>query len=157
MQSKFDCKFPCLARATVPICQFSLTRDTIDLNYATVHMFANKSETKTRCLGLILTGAAPPRCCVGFIEAIFGHSLGPGEVRGIAPLWGREEIGEPCGRTLPQTDVRLKSGERNRVVLVRGKRFHNGSHRLRRGILLFPHNVCSMNCHGCCLFTLMRW
>ena len=27
-------------------------------------------------------------------------------------------------------------GQRNRVVSVRGKRFHNGSHRLRRGILL---------------------
>ena len=30
----------------------------------------------------------------------------------------------------------LVANERNRVVLVRGKRFHNGSHRLRRGIPL---------------------
>ena len=31
----------------------------------------------------------------GFIEATFRHSLGPGAVRGIAPRWEREGIGEP--------------------------------------------------------------
>jgi len=39
-------------------------------------------------------------CCVVFIKATFGHSLGPGAVRGIAPRRGREEIVEPCGRTI---------------------------------------------------------
>jgi len=33
--------------------------------------------------------------CVGFIEATFRHSLGPGAVRGIAPRWEREGVGEP--------------------------------------------------------------
>ena len=32
---------------------------------------------------------------LGFIEATFRHSLGPGAVRGIAPRRGREGVGEP--------------------------------------------------------------
>ena len=60
-------------------------------------------------------------------------------------------------RSFSATALCRSGGQRNRVVLVRGKRFHNGSHRLRRGIHLPHNNVRSMNCHGCCLFTLMRW
>ena len=40
-------------------------------------------------------------CCVGFIEATFGMVWDPGRFRGIAPRRGREEVGEPCGRTRP--------------------------------------------------------
>ncbi len=35
------------------------------------------------------------RCCVGFIEATFRHSLGHGAVRRIALRMGREGSGEP--------------------------------------------------------------
>jgi hypothetical protein len=40
--------------------------------------------------------------CAVFIKAIFGHSLGPRAFRWIAPRRGREEIGEPYGRTRPR-------------------------------------------------------
>ena len=39
--------------------------------------------------------ASEVRWCVGFIEATFRHSLGPGAVREIAPRWEREGVGEP--------------------------------------------------------------
>ena len=46
------------------------------------------------------TGVEPiwdslPGRSVEFIEATFGHSLGPGVVHGIALRRGREEVGEP--------------------------------------------------------------
>jgi len=35
-------------------------------------------------------------CCVVFIKATFGHGLGPGAVRGIAPRRGREPHAVSC-------------------------------------------------------------
>ena len=55
-----------------------------------------------------------------------GHSLGPGAVRGIAPRRGREEIGEPCGRTRPRplivggfySEVALQKREAEGTVIL---------------------------------------
>ena len=57
-----------------------------------------------------------------FIEATFGHTLGPGAFRGIAPRRGREEIREPffplCrgAPTLSQPQARATPGATQLVV-----------------------------------------
>ncbi len=48
-----------------------------------------------------------------FLKRHSGIVWEPGAVRGVAPRRGREEIGEPCGRTLTRHEVKFDHSSLN--------------------------------------------